>query len=85
LSTTKSYYYDLIWGVADHFAENDHHALEIARNIVYNLNIDQKIDLKQRTIEEPLFSSEEMLGIVAEDSADQFDMKKVKTKPFPFF
>lgn len=64
-------------GVADHFAENDHHALEIARNIVYNLNIDQKIDLKQRTIEEPLFSSEEMLGIVAEDSADQFDMKKV--------
>ena len=44
---------------------------------MYNLNIDQKVDLKHRKIEEPLYSPDEMLGIVPEDSADQFDMKKV--------
>merc|ERR1719158_2783573 len=33
-----------ISGVTDHFAENDHHALEITRNIVANLNISQDIE-----------------------------------------
>ena len=33
-------------GVADHFAQNDHHALAIARNIVGNLNRVKHVDAR---------------------------------------
>jgi len=64
-------------GVADHFAENDSHALEICRNIVSHLNLDQRVDLNVQEVEEPLYSSHDMLGIVPQDSIEQFDMRKV--------
>merc|ERR1719383_9539 len=51
-------------GDADHFAENDSHALEICGNIVSHLNLDQRVDLNVQEVEEPLYSSNDMLGIV---------------------
>ena len=42
-------------GVADHFAQNDHHALSITRNIIRNLNRKKTTDLQQLDVEPPLF------------------------------
>lgn len=64
-------------GVADHYAEDDEHALEITRNIVNFLNHRKKQALKQVTPEEPAYSQEELLGIVPKDSKVPFDIREV--------
>jgi len=66
-----------ISGVADHFAENDTHALEICRNIVANLNVKQKLKFPIHPIVEPLYNSDDMLGVVPEDPAEQWDIRKI--------
>ncbi len=45
-------------GVADHLAENDEHAIAIARNIVANLN--KTPHTRATEIEEPLFDATEL-------------------------
>src|SRR3546814_10295509 len=40
-------------GVADHFAQDDRHALEIARNLVGNLNRRKAVQLAVREAREP--------------------------------
>lgn len=66
-----------ISGVADYFAENDMHALEICRNIIANLNIDQSFKFPLLPVEEPLFESDDMLRIVPEQATENWDMKKI--------
>lgn len=63
-------------GVTDHYAENDEHALQITRDIVENLNW-QKRTMPQSSIEEPLYSSEELLGILPKDTRQPFDVREV--------
>ncbi|PJI31646.1 carboxyl transferase domain-containing protein, partial [Acinetobacter pseudolwoffii] len=60
-------------GVADHLAENDQHALEIARNIVANLN--KKPNPLPEHVEAPLFDASELYGIVPTDSRKPFDVR----------
>ena len=62
-------------GVADHLAENDQHALEIARNIVANLN--KKPNPLPEQVEAPLFDASELYGIVPTDSRKPFDVREV--------
>jgi 3-methylcrotonyl-CoA carboxylase beta subunit len=64
-------------GVADHFAENDMHALEIARNIVSHLNRKKHIGLALREAREPLYSADELYGIVPKDTRRPFDIREV--------
>lgn len=66
-----------ISGVTDHFAENDQHALEITRSIVKHLNKKRAVQLKMQTVEEPLYSMEEIYGILPADSRIQFDIREV--------
>src|SRR5579884_1909834 len=51
-------------GVADHFAENDEHALAIVRSIVRNLNQRKVTPWPVQTPEEPRFDPQELYGIV---------------------
>ncbi|MEF4136234.1 carboxyl transferase domain-containing protein, partial [Escherichia coli] len=53
-------------GVADHLAENDEHAILIARNIVKNLN--KTPNQNNIEIEEPLYAAEELYGIIPTDT-----------------
>jgi 3-methylcrotonyl-CoA carboxylase beta subunit len=54
-----------ISGVTDHFANDDNHALAIARRIVTNLNIEKKPPVTLSSeIEEPLYDASELRGIV---------------------
>src|SRR5215475_6705985 len=59
-------------GVADHFAENDQHALAIARDIVANLNRRKQLPLAARAAAEPKYPSEEIYGIVPSDTRRPF-------------
>ncbi|GAB2506203.1 carboxyl transferase domain-containing protein [Pseudoxanthomonas sangjuensis] len=64
-------------GVADHFAEDDRHALEIARDIVGHLNRSKKVDPAVREPREPAYPVEELYGIVPRDTRRPFDIREV--------
>ncbi|MBB1471637.1 methylcrotonoyl-CoA carboxylase [Luteimonas sp. MC1782] len=64
-------------GVADHFAEDDRHALQIARDIVGNLNRRKQLPVAVREPREPLFAAEELYGIVPQDTRRPFDIREV--------
>ena len=64
-------------GVADHFAEDDRDALQIARNLVGNLNRSKTVALAVRPSEEPLHPAHELYGIVPKDTRRPFDIREV--------
>jgi len=64
-------------GVTDHFAEDDEHALEIARSILAHLNRPEKTNFEFHSPEEPLFPAEELYGVVPQDLRKGFDVREV--------
>lgn len=66
-----------ISGVTDHFAENDQHAIEITRSIVKHLNKRKAVHLKMRPVEEPLYSPDEIYGVLPSDARIPFDIREV--------
>jgi 3-methylcrotonyl-CoA carboxylase beta subunit len=64
-------------GVADHYAQNDHHALEIARNIVGNLNRVKPVEMNIQPVIEPAYDAQEIYGVVPKDSRQPFDIREV--------
>lgn len=64
-------------GVTDHFAEDDVEALEMARNILENLNRKGKTLLDSTPIEEPAFEVDEILGIIPRDARKSFDVREI--------
>jgi len=69
-----------ISGVSDHFARNEFHALQLAWDIVSNLNhwsYLQENSWNRVLPEEPLFDPAELNGIISTDLNKPYDMKKV--------
>ena len=66
-----------ISGVADHLAENDEHALSIARRIVGGLNRPKRIDLEVADPQEPDLDPGEIYGIVPTDAREPFEMREL--------
>jgi acetyl-CoA carboxylase carboxyltransferase component len=64
-------------GVADHFAEDDDHALAIVRGIAQTLNRRKRIDLDIAPPEEPLYPAEELYGIVPTTFRESYDAREV--------
>lgn len=64
-------------GVCDHLAENDHHALSIAREIVGNLNWQKPVTLNLATPEDPLYDPAELLGVIPADIKKPYDVREV--------
>jgi len=64
-------------GVADHFAENDLHALEIARGIVRHLNRRKQLPVAVQEPSEPLYSPQELYGVIPKDTRRPFDIREV--------
>ncbi|MGB0948301.1 MAG: carboxyl transferase domain-containing protein, partial [Pseudoalteromonas marina] len=67
-------------GVTDHYAQNDHHALKIARNAISNLNRVKPVNMAIDNIngvKEPLFNAKEIYGIIPKDTRKPFDIKEV--------
>ncbi|MDG2518301.1 carboxyl transferase domain-containing protein [Lysobacter soli] len=64
-------------GVADHFAEDDRHALQIARDIVGTFNRRKTLPVAVRESREPAFPTSELYGIVPKDTRRPFDIREV--------
>ena len=64
-------------GVADHFAEDDAHAIEIVRSIVANLNFPRPASAGRLPAEEPLYPAEEIYGVIPRDSRKPYDVHEV--------
>jgi 3-methylcrotonyl-CoA carboxylase beta subunit len=64
-------------GVADHFAENDEHALAVVRSVVENLNAEKKPPWTTEEPEEPLYAPEEVYGVVPQDYRQGYDVREV--------
>jgi 3-methylcrotonyl-CoA carboxylase beta subunit len=64
-------------GVADHLAQDDHHALSLARRIVANLNTKKTVDIPLAPPREPVLSAGELDGIVPVDLKKQYDVREV--------
>jgi 3-methylcrotonyl-CoA carboxylase beta subunit len=64
-------------GVADHYAQDDHHALAIARRIVANLNTKKMPDIPIEKTRDPVFDIAELDGIVPSDLKKQYDIREV--------
>ncbi|MDS4015393.1 MAG: carboxyl transferase domain-containing protein [Candidatus Accumulibacter sp.] len=64
-------------GVADHFAENDAHALAIARRIVAHLNWRKQPPLKLCEPRPPLYPADEIYGVIPCDTRRPFDVREI--------
>jgi 3-methylcrotonyl-CoA carboxylase beta subunit len=64
-------------GVTDHLAENDEHALEIAREIVRHLNRPTPSWIERVSPEEPAYDPEEIAGILPTDLRKPLDSREL--------
>jgi 3-methylcrotonyl-CoA carboxylase beta subunit len=64
-------------GVADHFAENDTHALAMAREIVAHFNRPAPHVLDVRESAEPAYPADELYGILPTDTRYPFEVRDV--------
>jgi 3-methylcrotonyl-CoA carboxylase beta subunit len=64
-------------GVSDHYAENDAHALHLARVAIRNLNRKKPESLQRIDTIEPLYDSSELNGIVPVDSRKPFEVREI--------
>ena len=78
-------------GVADHLAQNDLHALALARSAVANLNLSRSVRTElvevpgqastssARTggVREPAFPREELYGVIPTDTRKPFDVREI--------
>jgi 3-methylcrotonyl-CoA carboxylase beta subunit len=64
-------------GVADYLAEDDAHALALARRAVGSLNLRRPETVVWQPPEEPAYDPEEILGIVPPDSRTPYDIREV--------
>ncbi len=64
-------------GVADHYAQSDKHALEIARSSISRLNRVKQIGMDIRPSVPPLLAAEELYGVVGTDLRKPYDVREV--------
>jgi 3-methylcrotonyl-CoA carboxylase beta subunit len=64
-------------GVADHLAQNDAHALALARQAVGSLNRKKNIEVQLRDPVAPLFDAKEIYGVIPADSRKPYDVREI--------
>ncbi len=66
-----------ISGVTDNLAENDEHALQMARASIGRLNRVKSISLDIREPQPPKYKAEELYGIIPKDTRQPYDVREV--------
>jgi 3-methylcrotonyl-CoA carboxylase beta subunit len=66
-----------ISGVVDHLAENDAHALAIARRIIKDLNWKKLPSVALSAPVEPRYPADELYGVIPSDSKKPFDVREI--------
>jgi len=64
-------------GVADHLAQNDLHAIALARQAVKNLNARKQPPIALIDPVEPLYPAEELYGVIPTDTRKPFDVREI--------
>jgi len=64
-------------GVADHLAVDDHHALQLARDAVKNLNRKKPADQVVLPVKPPRYDPSEIDGIVPLDTRKPYDVREI--------
>jgi acetyl-CoA carboxylase carboxyltransferase component len=64
-------------GVADHYAQDDAHALEILREIVRNLGKKKRAHFTRLEPQEPLYDPAEILGVLPKDLRTPYDSREI--------
>ncbi|WP_435641431.1 carboxyl transferase domain-containing protein [Micavibrio aeruginosavorus] len=64
-------------GVADHLADSDDHALDIARKIVSHLNRRKGGAVRMQEPKEPLFPADDIYGVIPPDLKTPYDVREV--------
>jgi len=64
-------------GVADHYAENEAHAIQLARQSILYLNRPQQTWLTRRESQEPLYPANELRGVIPTDPRQPFDIREI--------
>ena len=64
-------------GVADHLAQNDAHALALARQAVASLNRSKRVEQTLRTPSPPLYEASELYGVIPADTRKPYDVHEV--------
>ena len=66
-----------ISGVADYFAEDDEHALQLARTVVSTLHTVKRLPVDLTSPEDPAYDPQELYGIVNTDLRKPYDVHEV--------
>jgi 3-methylcrotonyl-CoA carboxylase beta subunit len=69
-------------GVTDHYANNDNHALELARGAVARLNRVKPVNMDVVNTVEPLYPASDLLGIVPKNVREQYDVREIIARVF---
>jgi 3-methylcrotonyl-CoA carboxylase beta subunit len=69
-----------ISGVADHYAQNDQHALHLARLAVSRLNRLKPLQCDVAPVVEPLYGAQEIYGVIPRDARQPYDVREVITR-----
>jgi acetyl-CoA carboxylase carboxyltransferase component len=64
-------------GVADYFAEDDDHALELCRTVISTLHSAKRLPADMTTPEEPRYDPGEIYGIVNADIRKPYDVREI--------
>ena len=64
-------------GVADHLAQNDLHALALAREAVAHLHKRKHPQAELRAAQAPLFAADELYGVIPTDTRKAFDVREI--------
>jgi 3-methylcrotonyl-CoA carboxylase beta subunit len=64
-------------GVADHLAENDLHALALARQVVGTLNWRKDVPVRLQPAQPPKYAAEELLSVIPTDTRKPFDVREI--------
>jgi len=64
-------------GVTDHLAENDVHALGMARDVLARLNRNKRLPVAVREPRAPRYPAHELYGIVPQDTRQPFDIREL--------
>ena len=64
-------------GVTDHYANNDHHALQLVRQCISRLNRVKPSQLDIKPSCEPLYPIEDIYGVIPKDTRHPYDVREV--------
>jgi len=64
-------------GVTDHYANNDHHALELMRRAVGRLNRVKPVSMDLRESVEPVYPVDDIYGVIPADTKQPYDVREV--------